>query len=171
MECPLWNDIFSNIFHLSQVHFAKLQSSHCHFSIWLFCQIFAFTNLPSPHCQILPSPHCPIVKSMLPRLHFEVVDSTQSLFYLCSCSELTIVAKIQQERTIAEFVQKNRVKTLLLLILVTDLLLPYRSSNKQKTVTHLLMLSDNHMKTSLPFTFCISLFIITRVTILYSAAK
>lgn len=152
------------------MHFAKLQSSHCHFSIWLVCQFFAFTNLPSPHCQILPSPHCPIVKFMLPRLHFEVVDSTQSLFYLRSCSELTIVAKIQQERTIAEFVQKNRVTTLLLL-LVTDLLLPYRSSNKQKTVTHLLMSSDNHMITSLPFTFCISLFIITGVMILYSAAK
>ncbi len=32
--------------------------------------IFAFTNLPSPHC--------PIVKSTLPCLHFEVVDSTSA---------------------------------------------------------------------------------------------
>ncbi len=59
--------------HVSQVHFAKLQSLHCYLVIllsWLShvnCQL---------HFENLGSPHCPILQSTLPSSHSQVSKST-----------------------------------------------------------------------------------------------
>ncbi len=74
-----------------QIRFSNL---HCHFPIWLFCQVH-FSCLPTPFCQIvashcyflillfwevycpcLPTPFCQIIKSTLLFPYFAILPSS-----------------------------------------------------------------------------------------------